>query len=76
MPPEEPLILAGNLDEMAARWTSAQDNLAPPEQRPDYAAAKRARMRHGVAWLLPDAAAHWARARAVSAPLPMLSGPH
>jgi len=57
---------------LAWAW-AASARAAAAEPDTAFAAAKQARMRHGVAWLLPDAAAHWARARAVAAPLPELT---
>ncbi len=40
-----------------------------------FAAAKQARMRHGIHWLLPEAAAHWARAAATGKPLAAMAAP-
>jgi len=41
-----------------------------------FAASKRARVRHGIDWLLPEAAAHWAQARATDTPLAKLDPTH
>jgi Acyl-CoA dehydrogenase, C-terminal domain len=58
---------------LAWAWAaSARATTAEPDTT--WAAAKLARTRHGVAWLLPDATAHWARARATGAALAAAAG--
>lgn len=57
---------------LAWAWAaSARATLGEPDAA--FAAAKQARMRHGIGWLLPEAAAHWARARATHEPLATLA---
>lgn len=56
---------------LAWAW-SASARAAVGEPDAGFASTKQARMRHGIHWLLPEAAAHWARARATGAALAML----
>jgi alkylation response protein AidB-like acyl-CoA dehydrogenase len=52
---------------------AASARAAQGEADADWAAAKTGRMRYGVQWLLPGAAAHWQRARLRDAALPALA---
>jgi len=60
---------------LAWAWT-ASARAAQGEPDTAFAAAKQARMRHGVHWLLPEAAAHWARAGATGLPLVTVDTPN
>ena len=56
---------------LAWAWAaSARAALGVADRR--WADAKTARMRYGLQWLLPQAAVHWQRVRAVDAVLPGL----
>ncbi|MGA1328541.1 MAG: acyl-CoA dehydrogenase C-terminal domain-containing protein, partial [Rubrivivax sp.] len=56
---------------LAWAWaSSARAALGVADRR--WADAKTARMRYGLQWLLPQAAVHWQRVRAVDAVLPGL----
>lgn len=58
---------------LAWAW-AASARAAADEADTAFAAAKQARMLHGVAWLLPEAAGHWQRARAVRTSLASATG--
>ena len=74
---EAPLRVADaflqGLSHLMLAWAwAASARAAAGEPGGAFAAAKQARMRHGLHAVLPDSLGHWTRARAVAAPLPAL----
>jgi alkylation response protein AidB-like acyl-CoA dehydrogenase len=78
--PEAPLRVADDylmaLAHLLLAWAfAASARAAEDVSDAPWAEAKRARMRYGVQWVLPQAAVHWQRVHALDAELPMPSSP-
>lgn len=65
-------VLMGLAHTLLAWAFAASARAAAGFDDPTFAAAKAARMRYGVDWLLPQARVHWARVRAADRALPAL----
>ncbi|HMM84288.1 acyl-CoA dehydrogenase family protein [Azohydromonas sp.] len=77
--PEAPLrvaddVLAGLAHTLMAWAFAASARAAAHDADAGWAAAKVARMRYGVQWLLPQAAVHWQRVAQAPTPLPAAAG--